>query len=99
MKRLFCIVVLTLVGALQLPAADVTVDAIMAKDKDAEPTETFAVDVPKIYAFFKSKGTKKGDKLRGVFIAEDVGDAAPADTKIDEVFSTAGPRRSTSWTT
>ena len=90
MKRLFSIVVLSLITALQLPAADdVTVEAVMAKDKDGEPTETFAVDVPKVYAFFKSKGTKKGDKIRAVFIAEDVGDAAPADTKIDEVAITA----------
>ena len=90
MKRLLTIVLLSLISALQLPAADdVTVEAVMAKDKDSEPTETFAVDVPKVYAFFKSKGTKKGDKIRAVFIAEDVGDAAPEETKIDEVAITA----------
>ena len=90
MKRLLTIVLLSLISALQLPAADdVTVEAVMAKDKDSEPTETFAVDVPKVYAFFKSKGTKKGDKIRAVFIAEDVGDAAPEETKIDEAAITA----------
>jgi hypothetical protein len=60
------------------------VEAIMAKDKDSKPATTFAPDVPKLYAFFRSNGTKKGDKLRGVWIATDVGDAAPRNTKIDE---------------
>src|SRR5204863_1514474 len=65
------------------------VEAVMAVDKDTKPATTFAADVPKIYAFFKTKGTEKGDKLRGVWIAEDVGDAAPANTKIDETTLTA----------
>jgi hypothetical protein len=33
---------------------------------------------------FKTKGVQDGDKLRGVWIAEDVGDVAPKETKIDE---------------
>ena len=31
---------------------------------------------------FETKGAKNGDKVRGVLIAEDVGDAAPANTKV-----------------
>jgi len=46
-------------------------------------------DVPKLYAFFRTHGSEKGDKLRGVWIAEDVGDAAPKQTKIDEATLTA----------
>jgi hypothetical protein len=45
--------------------------------------------VAKLYAFFRSTGTHKGDSLRGVWIAVDVGDAAPANTKIDESTLTA----------
>lgn len=60
------------------------VEAIIAVDKDTQPATTFEADVPKLYAFFRSKGTKKGDKLRAVWIADDVGEAAPKNTKIDE---------------
>jgi hypothetical protein len=84
MKRLLSIVVFTLICASQLPAADATVEAVMAKDQDSEPTDTFAVDVPKLFAFFKTKGSKKGDKFRAVWIAEEVGDAADPETTIGE---------------
>ena len=43
-------------------------------------------------ALFKTKGAQKGDKLRGVWIADNVGDAAPANTKIDEKTSDPGRR-------
>ena len=65
------------------------VEAAIAKDKDTKPATTFPADIPKLYAFFRSKGTEKGDVLRGVWIAEDVGDAAPKQTKIDEATLTA----------
>ena len=70
-------------------AGDAKVEAVIAVDKDTRPTTTFAADVPKLYAFFRTKGTETGDKLRGVWIAEDVGDAAPENTKIDESALTA----------
>ena len=60
-----------------------------AKD---EPTTTFATDTPKIMAVFKTARAQNGDKLRGVWIADDVGDAAPAKTKIDEATSTVPVR-------
>jgi hypothetical protein len=45
---------------------------------------SFTADTPKLFAIFKTKGIKNGDKVRGVLIAEDVGDAAPANTKVLE---------------
>jgi outer membrane usher protein FimD/PapC len=60
------------------------VEAAIAVDKDTKPTDTFDATVPKLYAFFRSTGTSKDDKFRGVWIADDVGGAAPANTKIDE---------------
>lgn len=63
--------------------------AAVAVDKDTKPTDTFSSTVPKLWAFWIGDGVKAGDKIRGVWIAEDVGDAAPADTKIDEVSLTA----------
>ena len=70
-------------------AGDAKVEAAIAVDQDTKPATSFAADVPKLYAFFKTKGTEKGEKLRGVWIAEDVGQAAPSNTKIDESTLTA----------
>ena len=89
MKRLLISAFVMFFCAAQMHADDLTVEAVLAQDKDSEPTDAFAPDVPQIYAFFKTKGSKKGDKLRAVWIAEDVGDAAPPDTKIDEATLTA----------
>jgi hypothetical protein len=63
-------------------ASNVSVDAIMAKGRNGKPTTNFPADFPKIYAMFKTKGIKDGDKVRGVLTAEDVGDVAPPNTKV-----------------
>src|SRR5690242_10295537 len=89
MKRLLAVVVAMLICTLYAHAGDMEVDVVLAKDKDSKPTDTFDPTVPKVYAFFKTKGSTKGDKLRGVWIAQDVGDAAPENTKIDEATLTA----------
>ena len=65
------------------------VEAVIAVDKDTKPAKTFQADVAKLYAFFRTNGTEKGEKLRGVWIAKDVGDAAPKGTKIYESTLTA----------
>ena len=88
MKRLFAILASIFVFT-SANAGDVKVESIIAVDGDTKPATSFASDTPKLYAFFRSKGTEKGDKLRGVWIAENVGDAAPANTKIDEATVTA----------
>jgi len=89
MKRLLTLAVATLLCAVSAQAGDMKVDVKMAKDKNSEPTDTFTPDVRKIYAFFTTDGSTKGDKLRCVWIAEDVGDAAPENTTIDEATLTA----------
>ncbi len=70
-------------------ADDVKVEAVIAVDGNTKPATSFAADVPKLFAFFRSTGTVKGDVFRGVWIAEDVGAAAPPNTKIDEASLTA----------
>ena len=65
-------------------AAEVKVTAVMATGAKAKPTTTFASDTGEIHVLFKTTGAQKGDTVRTVFIAEDVGDKAPANTKIDE---------------
>lgn len=59
-------------------------EAVVAKDEDSKPTKSFSSDVDQVMVFFHSKGTKAGDKVRIAFVAEDVGDAAPKNYKIDE---------------
>lgn len=83
MKRLFAIIAAIFILA-SAQAGDVKVESVIAVNGETKPATSFASDTPKLYAFFRSKGTEKGDKLRGVWIAEDVGDTAPANTKIDE---------------
>jgi hypothetical protein len=67
----------------------IKVEAVIAVDSETKPTDVFSPTVAKLHAFFRSTGTEKGDRLRGVWIAEDVGSAAPANTKIDEATITA----------
>jgi len=89
MKRTFALLTAAFICASVAYGGDAKVEAAIAVDQDTKPATTFGADVPKLYAFFKTKGTEKGEKLRGVWIAEDVGDAAPANTKIDEATLTA----------
>ena len=84
MKKFVTLVAAAVLGATLSYAQTPKLEAVVAKDKHSKPTDSFAADVPKVYVFFKSKGTKSGDKVRSVWIAEDVGDAAPKGTTIDE---------------
>ena len=85
MKRLFVLLGIGLVSLSAARAMDVKIEVTLATDKDGEsPTTTFATDTPLLFALFKTKGILDGDKIRGVWIAEDVGNAAPKETKIDE---------------
>jgi hypothetical protein len=56
---------------------------ISTSPEDA-PATSFAADTPKLHALFGTTGIGSGDKVRAVLIAEDVGDAAPANTKVLE---------------
>jgi len=67
--------------------------AALAKELTGEPTTTFTADIPKIYARWQGETLKKGDKVRAVWMTEDVGEAAPPNYKIAETPNTAtGPR-------
>jgi hypothetical protein len=84
MKQLFLLLIAVVATASIVRAGDVKIDAVLATGLEDEPTTTFADDTPKLFALFKTDGLQDGDKVRGVWIAEDVGDAAPKGTKIDE---------------
>ena len=67
-------------------AGVVSVKVRMTTGPQDPPSTTFASNTPKLYAIFKTEGAKTGDKIRGVLIAEDVGDVAPANTKVLETI-------------
>jgi hypothetical protein len=84
MKRIFALLIGVMSCVAFARAGDVTIEVTMATGPNGEETSTFSADVPKIFAMFKTKGASDGDKIRAVWIADDVGDAAPKGTKIDE---------------
>jgi hypothetical protein len=74
-------------GSLQVAAqsdGQRRVHAFLAKGKDDKPARTFSADVPDIYLIWKGERLQAGDEIRAVWIAEDVGDASPKETKIGE---------------
>src|SRR5204862_3410479 len=65
-------------------AGDVKVTVAMTTGPEDKPVTTFAPDTGALYAMFKTEGLKSGDKVRGALIAEEVGAAAPPNTKVLE---------------
>jgi TonB family protein len=61
---------------------------ITSAPEGGEPATSFQPDTAGLYAMFKTKGIKGGDKVRGVLIAEDVGNVAPPNTKVLETTLT-----------
>ena len=84
MKRILVLLIAMIVCAEAVRAEDVKVEAVMTASPGGEETTSFASDTAKVFALFKTEGAQKGDKIRGVWIAEDVGSAATANSKIDE---------------
>jgi hypothetical protein len=80
----YALVIVAVISTSVARAGDVKIQVAMSTGPDDDPTTTFPADAAEIFAFFKTKGLKDGDKLHSVWIAEDVGDAAPKETKIDE---------------
>ena len=87
------ILLTTLCFAATLAAAEPRVtNAVLGLDKVekdggyeiAKPTNTFFPDTPKIVCVFKIEGASVGTSLNSVWIAENVGEAAPPNYKIAE---------------
>lgn len=84
MKRIFALLIGVMSCVAFARAGEVTVEAIMTTSPDGKETTTFTADTPKLFAMFKTQGARDGDKIRAVWIADDVGDVAPKGFKIDE---------------
>jgi len=89
MKRIFALVISISLWNCVVLATDVKVEAFMTTTLDGEPVTSFAADTRVLHAMFKTKGAKNGDKIRVVWIADDVGEAAPKRYKIHEAAVTA----------
>src|SRR6187549_1063402 len=91
MKRLTAWLILVMIvgSAVLAQAGDIKVKAIITNEPGWDAMTIFPPGAaPEIFAMFKTKGAQQGDKIRGVWIAEDIGDAAPANTKINETTVT-----------
>ena len=84
MKKTFALLIAAVLFASVGRAGAATIKVSMTTGPDEEPATSFPADTPKVYAIFKTKGIKSGDKVRGVLIAEDVGTVAPPNTKVLE---------------
>ena len=92
MKKTFSVVVALVVSLICLSVAkagDVSVKVRMTAGPQDPPSTTFASNTPTLYAIFKTEGANVGDKIRGVWVADDVGNAAAPHTKIEERTLTA----------
>jgi hypothetical protein len=89
MKRIFALLIAVFICGSIARAADVKVTVTMTDSEVGEAKTTFPADTPKLYALFRTEGAENGDKVRGVWVADDVGDAAPKGFKIDERTFTA----------
>jgi hypothetical protein len=82
MKRILASLIPMIICGALAQAGDVKVKVILTTGSSEEPTTSFSPETPTIHALFKTKGAKDGDKIRGVWIADDIGDVKPG--KIDE---------------
>lgn len=58
--------------------------AVVARDAAGESADSFSTETSKIYLRWKTDFFNNGRMLRCIWIAEDVGDAAPKDYHVDE---------------
>jgi hypothetical protein len=84
-----------LVSAAPLPAFSngKLLSATLAREPAGEASNAFSTETPKIYLRWHGESLSPGAKIRCVWIAEDVGKAAPADYHVDEASLTADDAR------
>jgi hypothetical protein len=84
MKRTAGLLILNALCIAIARAGDVEVHAVMMTEPHGREISAYTADAPRLYAIFKTQGAKEGDNIRCAWFADDVGDAAPKGTKIDE---------------
>jgi hypothetical protein len=100
MKRFLLSVVLAcatfLIPAVQAQEGGKLLRAAVAIDENTKPATKFSTKAPQLVVFFVGDGVKVGEKVRGVWIADDVGKVAPKNTKIAEDTVTATEEKQSS---
>jgi hypothetical protein len=69
-------------------AASKRLSVSFAKDQFGKPTTTFSSDTPQIYVRWQGRRLRKGEKVKAVWIAENIGEDFPQDYKVDEASAT-----------
>jgi hypothetical protein len=86
-------------AAAATPVEKKLLHAALAKEILGEPTGRFAAETEKIFCRWQGDALHEGDKIRAVWIAEDVGDVAPKNYKIAETSTSAdGPQAAGTFT-
>jgi hypothetical protein len=81
------------------PAEKKLLHAAVTKEILGGPTTTFTADAEKIFCRWQGDALHNGDKIRAVWIAEDVGNVAPKNYKITETSTSAdGPQAAGTFT-
>src|SRR6266446_223795 len=70
-------------------AAPKKLSVSLAKEQFGKAATTFSSDTPQIYVRWQGQRLRKGAKVRAVWIAENIGDDAPPDYKVDEASAIA----------
>jgi hypothetical protein len=83
-----------ILAALPLPAADGRITAALGTGSTEDlqvvnPASEFGRDTAKVVCVWKAEGVTPGSHIRGIWIAEDTGGAAPPNYKIDEATAIA----------
>ena len=81
---LFALMCVSAVEAVAQSSGTKSLHAFLALGKEGKPTTSFSSDVSSIYAVWKGEALEAGDKIHSIWIAEDIGDAAPKDSRILE---------------
>jgi hypothetical protein len=69
--------------------SDQLISAVLTREATGEPAASFSTETPQIYLRWYSDHLNAGAKIRCIWIAEDVGSAAPANYHVDEATTTA----------
>ena len=75
------------------PAETKMLTAALATELTGEPQTSFPSDTPKLYLRWHGERLNAEDKIRCVWIAEDVGTAAPANYQVSEASTNASETR------
>src|SRR5207245_10591340 len=70
-------------------AAPKKLSVSFARERFGKPITTFSSDTPQIYARWQGYRLRIGAKVRAVWIAENIGEDAPPDYKVDEASAIA----------